>query len=1240
MKSRKIMSLILSAAILSSGITYSTLAEINELENGATYTTTNSSPTVERTIPKTSITATASSFESGEDATKVIDNNLNTMWHTPWNGSAKLPQSLYLKFDKKYEVSSIRITPRQSGDNGKIQKYEIYSGEARIAEGTFDTSSNSKIIELDNPISLDNIEIRVIEAVGGYASIAEVDVYTNSKISNKVVSYENTKINNGEGGNKSEDLSKLSNLEEGTIVARFNHTSPGLQSIFSISNNNTNNGHFHIYTFDGKIGYEIRYDDGTTSRNLAIGSANAVLNTGINTIAFKVEKNIGYTMYLNGKKLVFDSSNSTKFIKDLFEVNSVNLGKTDRKAGNEYVFNGNIDFVDIYAEPISDSYLESKTAETKAEDMPLPEGSIKTDPVDVYKPGQLQSNNFRIPSMITTKDGTLLAAIDVRKGGGHDSPNNIDTAVKRSTDGGVTWDEGKIILDYPDSASGIDASMLQDKESGKIFLLVDAFPDGRGAFQSIRGSGFADVEVNGETKRGMILKNSAGADFYAVDIIQEYTISGEVKKLALVVDTAGTETDYRVDAKNNLYKVANGEASKIGNTFGRTAELKAFGTSYLALISSEDDGVTWSEPQIISGQFKKEWMSFLGTGPGNGIQIKNGVHAGRLIFPVYFLNKNQKQSSASIYSDDGGKTWIMGESVNDGRILNGNVINSSEITGASGEEMTECQIVEMPDGQLKMFMRNPSRANPAVATSFDGGETWEAIVEYETDLREPYCQLSVINYSQKVDGNDALIFSNPDSSSRTNGAVQVGLINEVGVDDKGRMQYDFEWKYKQLVKPGYFAYSSLAELPNGEIGLFYEGTDNKAMSFTKMNMEYLKADLIAQAPEAKVESVVLNNPKESYKPGDELSVKIKFDQSVSLIGNRSFIAMIGDKEVVLNKDIINSQEAVFTGVIPSDIEPRDYDITLKGKNDLEIINVIGKLSNISSDIVTGLKVNIINDTVGEEDFKLSYLGGSLNGEGINISSDIDKIKKLNKGTIVAEFDTNSLAVQSIFSVSNSNKKDGHFHIYVQGGKIGYELRYEGPNGRMNLSTGSANVSLQEGKNKIAFKAENGIGYSMFLNGEKVLTISKTDSNFLTDLFELDSVYIGKTKRATGGFEYPFTGEISYVDLYSKVLSDEELNSLTSLNTPIIADKIENLSVSEKSNDSITISWDEPNNKNGLVGYTVYKDGKEIENISAESTSYKSTGLKTNTIYGFKVVSKYSNGEISKPASINIRTSTN
>ena len=51
------------------------------------------------------------------------------------------------------------------------------------------------------------------------------------------------------------------------------------------------------------------------------------------------------------------------------------------------------------------------------------------------------ADNYRIPSVVCTKDGTLVAACDERFFTAADNPNRIDKVVRISTDGGKSWSE-------------------------------------------------------------------------------------------------------------------------------------------------------------------------------------------------------------------------------------------------------------------------------------------------------------------------------------------------------------------------------------------------------------------------------------------------------------------------------------------------------------------------------------------------------------------------------------------------------------------------------------------------------------------------------------------------------------------------------------------------------------------------------------------------------------------------------
>ena len=59
----------------------------------------------------------------------------------------------------------------------------------------------------------------------------------------------------------------------------------------------------------------------------------------------------------------------------------------------------------------------------------------------IYQPGDYSSMNYRIPAVITAKDGSIVAVTDKRKYNEGDLPEDIDIVCNRSTDGGHTWSE-------------------------------------------------------------------------------------------------------------------------------------------------------------------------------------------------------------------------------------------------------------------------------------------------------------------------------------------------------------------------------------------------------------------------------------------------------------------------------------------------------------------------------------------------------------------------------------------------------------------------------------------------------------------------------------------------------------------------------------------------------------------------------------------------------------------------------
>lgn len=444
---------------------------------------------------------------------------------------------------------------------------------------------------------------------------------------------------------------------------------------------------------------------------------------------------------------------------------------------------------------------------------------LETDKNDLFTPGLMDSKAYRIPTLLTTQKGTVIAANDARIVDQRDNPNKINITIRRSVDNGETWNDLQTVVEFPgddlSSPAAIDSSLLQDEETGTIWLLYSHTPGGIGLWNSEEGIGF---NQNGERLLFDWQKN-------------EYIL----KNNGTVLNSNNEITEYTVDSKGYVSK----KDKQIGHIYEKFDELNEellfeAPTCFLQIIKSENDGETWSEPIELNMQVKEEWMRFLGTGPGIGIQLKKGPHKGRLVYPVYFSNSVRFMSCTLIYSDDHGQTWKRGFSPNDNRAITYET-NSAENLGSTARnyELTESQVIELSDGTLALYMRNHyGNGQIARAISHDSGETWENF-EFVEELINPVCQISILNYTHEDDEQDTLIFCGPHSKTdRENGVV---LLSE----DGGKT-----WPYSKIIEPGSFIYSCLTVLNNGDIGILYEtecdGVGSIKSVFTKFTLDDIK----------------------------------------------------------------------------------------------------------------------------------------------------------------------------------------------------------------------------------------------------------------------------------------------------------------------------------------------------------------------------------------------------------------
>ncbi len=338
--------------------------------------------------------------------------------------------------------------------------------------------------------------------------------------------------------------------------------------------------------------------------------------------------------------------------------------------------------------------------------------------IRIVKPSQVLMTNqvfvagvggyhtYRIPSLLVTSRGTLLAFAEGRKGSSSDT-GDIDLLLRRSTDGGQTWGPTQMVWDDGPNTCGNPCPVL-DRDTGIVWLLLTW--------------------------------------------------------------NRGDDPESKIIAQQSR------------------------DTRRVFIPSSSDEGLAWTPPRELTSDVKATNWTWYATGPGAGIQMEQGPQKGRLIVPCDHIEATTKHYySHVIFSDDHGRSWALGGST-------------------PQDQVNECEVVELTGGRLLLNMRNYDRTQRTrqQAVSTDGGKTW-AEQRHVPELIEPVCQASLRRGSWP-DGErrSVILFSNPASAKRERLTVRAS-------SDEGQT-----WPVSRLLDARPSAYSCLAILPDGAIGILYE----------------------------------------------------------------------------------------------------------------------------------------------------------------------------------------------------------------------------------------------------------------------------------------------------------------------------------------------------------------------------------------------------------------------------------
>lgn len=316
---------------------------------------------------------------------------------------------------------------------------------------------------------------------------------------------------------------------------------------------------------------------------------------------------------------------------------------------------------------------------------------------------------YRIPALTTSVKGTVLAAYDARPTLG-DLPSNIGIVLRRSTDGGTTWQAQQVVRKDPAPQGYGDPSLLVDRTTGRIFLFYAAGVN-QGFFGSATGNDESDANV-------------LQADYsYSDDDGLTWThrrITQQIKNPAWGGMFASSGEGIQV--RNGAYK-------------GRLIQQYAIrdnGANYAVSAYSDDHGATWKTGTPV--------------GPGGDENKTVELNDGTIM-----LNNRSAPYRTIAYSKDGGATYT--PFVQDTELPdpanNASVMRYAPDAPASN-----------PQSSWLLFSNTEatSRKNLTVKMSCDNGKTWpiKKVVDagaaaYSTLTRLPDGRLGLLYERGNVD---------------------------------------------------------------------------------------------------------------------------------------------------------------------------------------------------------------------------------------------------------------------------------------------------------------------------------------------------------------------------------------------------------------------------------------------------------------------------------------------------------
>lgn len=285
----------------------------------------------------------------------------------------------------------------------------------------------------------------------------------------------------------------------------------------------------------------------------------------------------------------------------------------------------------------------------------------------VFSAGQGGYHTYRIPSLIVSKKGTLLAFCEGRKGGRGDA-GDIDLILRRSFDGGKSWNKIQTIWDDGPNTCGNPCAVV-DQSDGTIWLLMthNLGKDTEAQIVAGTGKGSRTVWITRSADDGSTWTRPSEITRDVKKPEWSWYATGpgvgiQTKSGRLVIPCDYKADNGRVRQSHVIYSDDHGKTWKLGGVAGPNCNesqiveladgklllnMRTYRTNHRRLVAtSNDGGLTFTKPVEDQTLIEPVCQASMIRVPGDG---------DRVLFSNPASTKREKMTVR--LSVDGGRTW-------------------------------------------------------------------------------------------------------------------------------------------------------------------------------------------------------------------------------------------------------------------------------------------------------------------------------------------------------------------------------------------------------------------------------------------------------------------------------------------------------------------------------------------------------------------------------------------------------